>query len=396
MKPFFLYTLAALPLLSYGISFNDLTQRVYDRSGEIIQSSGYVDALHYEKKSALASDPLVLEGSSRKIGADDSANSGMEYGVMALWALKNPKVREAQGIQYDLLAQRGQQEITFTKRRLQALLKREWLLAELEMERVTILTEKVESSKAAHAIGLKRFEGGRMSQMEVLRLETEYGHALQERAKAMLEADHIQHRLQEMSMIESEIHVDDLTFRFLRSPNEVLSKIDEAPSVLTLQMGIEALDAQIETIRRSKIESVSVGVGMTREPTQQSLDFRVNVPLAWSDKNENKIAALMRERSALLHRKEIAKEKLRLSVSALIEHLQERQGQFQSILENQKKYEKLFGMASKGLEGGVVTQFEYLATKNAFYDERLRSAELKRSYIEEMGEIEEKIGGVIE
>jgi hypothetical protein len=39
-------------------------------------------------------------------------------------------------------------------------------------------------------------------------------------------------------------------------------------------------------------------------------------------------------------------------------------------------------------------QFEYLAAKNAYYDARLRTLELKQSYIEEMSEIEKKIGRI--
>ena len=39
-------------------------------------------------------------------------------------------------------------------------------------------------------------------------------------------------------------------------------------------------------------------------------------------------------------------------------------------------------------------QFEYLASKNVYYDARLRTLELKQSYIQEMAEIEEKIGRI--
>jgi len=172
--------------------------------------------------------------------------------------------------------------------------------------------------------------------------------------------------------------------------------VNNAAPVLALGAEIETIDAQIETLRRSTVESVSVGIGATREPTQNSIDFRLSIPLALSGKNENKIAALMSQRSALIHKREIMMQKLSLSVHALMEHLKERELSLSEAANVERRYEKLFEIAQKGFEGGVVTQFEYLATKNAFYEARLRSTELKRNYIEEMGEIEERIGGIWE
>jgi outer membrane protein TolC len=53
-------------------------------------------------------------------------------------------------------------------------------------------------------------------------------------------------------------------------------------------------------------------------------------------------------------------------------------------------------MARKGYEAGVVSQFEYLATKNNYYDARLHTGELKRDYIIEMNGLEEKLGRIWE
>lgn len=385
-----------LPIVSYAASFNELSQRAYEVSGEIVQSAGYVDALRYEKASVLAHEPLSIEGSSRKIGADDSRNSGMGYGMMVGLTIKMPKVREAQALQYDAQSISRQKEIVFEQGRIGVLLKRDLLLAELGMEKIKILSDKVESSKEAHAIGLKKQNAGRMSQMEVLRLETEYEHAVQEHAKAVMEYDHIQHRLQEATMMHEEVRADDISFKYISREEQLALKVENAPSVLALSLRVKEIDAQIETLRRSLVESVSVGVGVTQEPMQNSLDFRLSIPLSWSDRNENKIAALMSGRSALVHRRDITIQKLQLTIQALVEHLKEREDRLRLAVLSQRKYEKLFTMVHKGLEGGVVTQFEYLATKNAFYEERLRSVELKQSYIEEMSEIEEKIGGVWE
>jgi len=103
---------------------------------------------------------------------------------------------------------------------------------------------------------------------------------------------------------------------------------------------------------------------------------------------------LMSERSALVHSREVSKQKLNISVSGLVEHLQEREERIKVLSENENSYETLFTIAQKGYEGGVIGQFEYLAAKNAYYDARLRTLQVKQNYIEEMSTIEEKIGGI--
>ena len=81
-------------------------------------------------------------------------------------------------------------------------------------------------------------------------------------------------------------------------------------------------------------------------------------------------------------------------ITGLFEHLKERKENINVLKENEKKYETLFAMAHKGYEGGVIGQFEYLASKNAYYDARLRTLQVKQEYIEEMSAMEEKLGGI--
>lgn len=194
-------------------------------------------------------------------------------------------------------------------------------------------------------------------------------------------------------MMKQEIVVDDLKFRFIQ-PTELADHLKEAPLLKTLDMRIEALDAQIATVRKSTVESVSFGVGMTQEPTQNSLDFRLTFPLSLGSKNDHKIAALMSERSTCLQLREVYAQKLQLGVDALLNHLVEREERINTLTENEKHYETLFTMAQKGYEGGKMGQFEYLAANNAYYEARLRTLDLKENYIQEVTEIEEKIGRI--
>lgn len=394
MKLIHISSIAAIPLLTFGMSFNELSFRAYNVSGEIIQGNGRIHSIGHEKASVMAGEPLSLEGSARKIRADDSADSGMEYGAMVGVAVKMPGFRSAQGREYDLRSSMAEHEIKSEQGRIQIALKRDWLLSELGREKVKILAQKLALSREAYTIGSKKNQAGRMSQMELLRLETERHNAEQEHAAAMMEYEHAQNRLKEAVMANEEVVVDDLSFAFVNK-DQAHERIGNAPMLQALNLRIKELDAQIETVRHSAFESVSMGVGMTQEPTQNSVDFRVSIPLSWSEKNEKKIAALMSERTALIHHRDVTAQKLRLSVDALSDHLYEREQRIKEMASAEKQYETLFTMSHKGLEGGVVTQFEYLSTKNAFYDHRLRAVELKRSYIEEMSEIEEKIGGIL-
>lgn len=390
------YSAILIPFLGYAISFNDLCERAYIVSEEMVQSNGRINAIGFEKASAMAHEPLGIETSAKKVkgnGSINSINSGTEYGVMLDYSLRNPSLRLAQEHEFDLMKKGAQFDIAAQKGKIQIGLKRDWLLYGLEQERTSIFVDKRDFFHKAYQVGEKKFQAGRLSRLELLRLESEYHTTLEEVAASSMETEHTQHRLKVASMMMDKVHIEDMPFVYIDS-SMLDTHLQDAPVLQSLKTRIEVLGASISTVRHSTVKSVSFGLGMTQEPTQNSLDFRLTFPLALGSKNDNKIAALMSERSALVHLLEITKQKLQLSVSAMLEHLGEREKRIQILGENEKEYETLFAMAQKGYEGGKMGQFEYLAAKNAYYDARLRTLELKQSYIEEMSEIEEKIGRI--
>lgn len=396
MRARWVYSAILIPFLGYAISFNDLCERAYTVSEEMVQSNGRIQMIGFEKASAMAHEPLNIETSAKKVkgnGSINSGNSGTEYGIMVDYSLRNPSLRLAQEHEFDLMKKGTQFDIAAQKGEIQIGLKRDWLLYGLEQERSSIFIEKRDFSYKAYQAGEKKFQAGRLSRLELLRLNSEYHSTLQEVAASSMETEHAQHRLKVASMMVDEVRIEDMPFVFIDS-SMLEDHLKEAPVLKSLQTRIEALDASIATLRHSTVKSVSVGVGMTQEPTQNSLDFRLTFPLSLSSKNDDKVAALMSERSALVHLLEITKQKLQLGVGGMLEHLAEREKRIQILGENEKEYETLFAMAQKGYEGGKMGQFEYLAAKNAYYDARLRTLELKQSYIEEMNEIEKTIGRI--
>jgi outer membrane protein TolC len=390
------YVLVLVPFLGWSMGFNEYSERVYRHSEESIAQTGRMEALGYERAAMMSGEPLSLEASSRRIRADDPADNGMEYGVMVDWTFKMPRLKEAQAGEWDVLNENIRQGNELLRHKIEVELKHEWLLAQAAADRAAIFSDKEENAAEAYETGLKQHQAGRLSRMELVRLETEACRAKAEKTKAMMEAEHFQHRLRERAMMKEPVIIGDMSFHVFSDKARLPALVNTAPSVQTVQMRLNEIEAQIKTLRRSRVESLSLGAGMTQEPTQKSFDFRVSIPLSSKERNDHKIAALMSERSALVHQKEVTAEKLRIRIEALSEHLTERERLLQEAQNGEKQYAALFAMAHKAREGGVMGQFEYLATKNTYYDARLRTIEIREQYINEMNEIEEKLGRIAE
>lgn len=383
-----------IPVFSYAMSFNEVCDHAYNASSEIITTNGHIASNAHSKASALAGEPLLLEGDASSVKGKDSLNSGMRYGTMLNFHLKRVAAQEAQANQYDQTSKMFHQEIQLQQRLIQVILKRDWLIATIEQEKIKILREKVASTSEACTVGQKKVNAGRMSQMELYRLQSDERNAAQELAMGKMEFEHAQHSLQESAMLHEEIVIDDLNFAFIADDNTTEEKINNAALLQLLTSQINALDARIKSARYEGKDFLSMGAGATHEPTQNSIDFRISIPLVWSEKNDQKIAALMAEKSALLHQRDVTHQKLQMNIHTLLEHLETREKRFKESVNAQKYQKTLTEMAQKGYEGGVVTQFEYLATKNSYYDARLRAVELKRDYIQEMSALEEKLGRI--
>lgn len=391
-----LWGLLTVPVLSYAISFETLCDQAYKASGDIIQTNGRILSNTHEKSSALAYDPFSLEGSASNIKGKDSADSGIRYGAMVNFQLKKPAFQDAQARYYEQNSKILHQEVLQQQGLIQVALKRNWLIATMEQEKIKILTEKVASAKESYTIGSRKVEAGRMSQMELHRLSSDVNTADAEFALAKMEFEHAQHTLRESAMMDEEIIVDDLSFRFIHDDNTTPMRIDNAIFLQTLDSQIAMIDAQMKSIRYEGSESIGFGAGATHEPTQNSVDFRITIPLALSEKNDKKIAALMSEKSAILHRRDITRKKLQMNIHTLLEHLQTREQQYNDAVLAQQQLKNLLGIVAKGYMGGVASQFEYLVAKNNYYDAKLRGVDLKRQYIEEMAAMEEKLGRIWE
>ncbi len=385
-----------IPVMGWSIGFGDFTHRVYEHSEELVAAQGHIQRIGFEKASSLSGEPAALEASSRRIRGDDRTDSGTEYAMMLDWSFKTPAYKQSLRREWDAKKRSAHHQDNALRAMIGVAMKYEWLCYETAAERAAIHADKAAISSKAYEAGLKQHQAGRLSQMELLRLGTEAERAQSEYRQASMEAEHLQHRLRTRSMMDETVLIDDMPFRFVNDMQKVLGMVDAAPSVTAIQRQLDEIDTQILTLRNSRVESYSVGVGMTQEPTQKSVDVRLSLPFEWSDRRENKIAALMSEKSALLHQKTLTAEKLSRALAGMMKQLSEREALLERSHKAEQQYRSLFTMAHKALEGGVMNQFEYLAAKGAYYDARLRGVEIREAYLRELNTIETHLGRIIE
>ena len=395
LRSFWTAALLAIPATLGAMTFNELSRIAYERSLEQSAAQGQQEALQHEKSAYGAFEPLYLEGATRRIRADDPSGNGNEYSMMVGMTAKNPWVKEAKNAEFDAAIRRAQGDSELRKTLIQSRLKHEYLLAELALEEAEIYRRKQESAEQGYAIARKKHEAGRISQMELVRFETELGVARKEASEALIAYRTHQDTLREMTHIDTEIRVDDLSFRFVDA-GTLEETIKRSAVLEQFSLAEKELSSQIETLRRSTVETVGFGVGMTREPTQHSVDMRVSIPLSFGAKNERRIAALMAMRSAAAAQKELTARKLSIAAEQSFRKLGELQRLIGEALAMQKRHEALYVMAARGFEGGVVGQFEYLETKNRFYAAQAETLRLKRDYLDEIAKTEEKVGRIWE
>lgn len=382
-----------MPTYTLAITFDTLSSLAYSHSENKFEADGKRQALLYDKEAISANEPLILEGSTRRIRADTTNADGFEYGAMVGFTAKNPWVMQARNAQIDAAIQTLEATQFLQRGRIQISLKRNYLLSILSKQMFEVYTQKNELAEKAYDVSLKKYQAGRVSQMEVVRFDTERFISRKERDEAQLQYQHFQDVLREESLLDQEIYVEDLSFEFLKDKNmsQILS---EAPILQSYDLRQDELSKEIETLRHSRVETVVIGVGMTQEPTQNSVDMKVTIPLAFGIKNEKKIASLMALRSALSYQKEIRIQKIRMTLIQSFARLGEMERLIDESVLAQSRQETLYTIAKKGFEGGVVSLFEYLDTKNRFYNSRIETLRLKRGYVEETALMEEQLGGI--
>jgi len=383
-------------LLMHAITFNQLCEHAYNASDELIQTQGNIDASGHFKSSALSSNPISLDIASSAVRGIDSADSGWQYGGMINYSFKKTGASQNTALLHDSEKLLLTQEAQLTRQKLQISLKHDWFINLIEQERVAILQEAVNATQKSYDIGRQKVDAGRMSRMELQRLAVEKENALQALYVGKMEEDHIQETLKETTMTTNTVVVDDKPFAFVTTTAITQEQVKNSIHLQKIESRITSLDIQAKGSQYDNNDAYTIGLGATHEPTQDSLDVALTIPLIFGEKNEKKAAALMTQKSSLVHASVMTAKKLQMHLNVLLEHLHFKEKRYNDALNAQETKKNLLTMSQKGYEAGVVSQFEHIATQKEYFESRLLCLELKRDYVNELAQLEEKLGETIQ
>lgn len=379
----------------YAYTFEEVCQRAYGSSVKLIKTDASMEANYHEKESALAYETPKLNINASPVRGKDSDDSGVRYSAMLNFEVLTSSAHDATKNYFEQNVKTLKQLSSQEKELIKIAVKKAWLESVVQEQKVLVLREKVASAKEAHVATQKKFQAGRVSELEVQRVLSEIKTAQAELSEQEMELEHSHHDLQEMVMIDEEITIDDLGFEFLSSYAISPEQITTSPVIKAIDAEIALADAQMLLAKEQGGQNIGFGVGATHEPSQESVDFSISIPLSITDKNEKKVASLMKSKSALLAQKEITSKRMLLNINTLLEHLKNRQKQYDDSLAAQEVQAKLLNITTKGYLGGVVPQYEFLATKNSYFEAKMRTLEHKSHYSAELAVIEEKLGRII-
>lgn len=376
-------------------TFEEICQRAYGSSVKLIKTDASMEANHHEKESALAYETPRLNINASPVRGRDSDDSGLRYSAMLNFEVLTSPAHDATKNYFDQSVKTLKQLSDQEKELIKIAVKKAWLQSVVQEQKVLVLREKVSSAEEAHKVAQKKFQAGRVSELEVQRVLSEIKTAQAELSEQEMELEHSHHDLQEMVMTDAEVTIDDLGFEFLSSYAISPEQIKSSPIIKAIDAEIALVDTQMLLTKEQGGQSIGFGVGATHEPSQESIDFTISIPLNITDKNEKKVASLMKSKSALLEQKEITSKRMLLNINTLLEHLKNRQKQYDDSLKAQEVHSKLLNITTKGYLGGVVPQYEFLATKNSYFEAKMTTLEHKSHYSAELAVIEEKLGRII-
>lgn len=379
-----------IPMTLGAWSLPQLHERAYAHSATVIEITHRIEALQHERRAARMGDPLLIETGVRRLRADESVGSGMAYSVMGTLTLLLPQFIHTTDRYYDQTLRVAQHQLLLEHDRIDRELRYDLWGLEIAQERQNLLQAKVRSAHEAYRMGAKQQQGGRLSTMGLVRLELDRNQALHEYEEAQREYRQWSHRVQALCAIEDE-RVESMPIPWIRI-DATHERLERTHTAQLMRYWIAQVGEQIRWVRASAHSSVGVGLGVTQEPTQESVDLRVSIPLAYNDKNEAKVATLLATQEGWIATERAWYAQTHEALIGIDEQLRHLQEQIQALTRETPRYEALATMAQKGFEGGVISQFEYLATKNGVYEHQLRIVALKQTYIETLRQAEETLG----
>lgn len=380
---------------SFAYTLESFCDEVYKHDLFVVDIEGEKLAVKYDKEAAMAFEPLSLEFGNRRITTDESKKE-QESSAMLGFSTKMPWLRASEKKIY-LSKEKGlliseQLQKTILKSEVKRLYVSLLLFDELE----NIYSQKKYIAEASYKAAKKKFESGRISNMELARFDAELSQSGIDLSSASAQKEELHHALSHMVLSHDEIVITDLGFVFYKNLEEKLGGFaKESLQLKELEAKKQELEAEIGTYKYALVDKVEFGIGYTKEAAQRSVDFRASFPLNITGKNENMKAAARAKLLAITKKQKIIQDMLTMMAKAETQRLRELEKKISVSTQSERLYKSVFDMTAKGYENGVVSVFEYLNAKNGYFDALAKTITYKKEYVEEIAKLEKVFTGVI-
>ena len=396
MRNAFLSLLIAANSYSAVYTFDEFCNEVSKNNIAVIEATGERIVAKYEKESAMSFEPLNIELNNRKIKTDDSKNE-QETSSMLGFSTKMPWLRASERKSYEAKENGLYIYEQLQKTLLKSSIKKIYLLFLLSQEEEAIYTNKEAAASNSYVMAKKKFEAGRISNMELTKFETELMQSRVDLASATAMKEEYHHMLSHAILSHDDIFIKDLKFSFYANLKKRLGELaQESLQIKELASKKTEIENEIGMYRYAFIDKVEFGIGYTKEPAQKSVDFRASFPLNITGKNESKVAALRTKLNTVLQKQKVLKDTLSIMADMEERRITDLEKKIKTSISNEQLYKNVFEMTTKGYEGGAVSLFEHIAAKNAYFDATIKTISYKKEYIEEIAKLENVFAGVIQ
>ena len=225
MRKLVLMTLLAFSSHSFAYTLESFCDEAYKHDLFVVELEGERLAVKYDKEAALAFEPLSLELGNKRITTDESKKE-QESSAMLGFSTKMPWLRASEKKIY--LSREKGLHITeqLQKTVLKSEVKRLYISLLLSGELESIYSQKKYIAEASYKGAKKKFESGRISNMELARFDAELSQSEIDFSSASAQKEELHHALSHMVLSHDEIVITDLGFVFYKNSPRYITPLN--------------------------------------------------------------------------------------------------------------------------------------------------------------------------
>ena len=383
-------------LFADEIPYSEFIKMVERHSIELERNFGMANSLKSSKKADLAFNYSSVELTSSTTKAPNLGTTQTNISALFMIAPKLPWVSSAISEFYAARISRVERYHDLLRNLVVIGAKRVYLTYMILNERHQVLIDREQNSKEMLDISKQRFDSGRISKSEYIRWEGEYIAAKLDLQKSVDMLNSTRNFLRILAGRDDFI-IKNMHFFYPHMDRETLNKkLEKSPYVELLEMDLVGYDKNINLIRSNKYSGFQIGAGFSTSPTQNSIEAQIIVPLPITSKTSHMVASVMALKNSLI--KEVNLTKITVQENGYRYYdLMLSKGE---LLKMQREYEEskrnLSNISKIGFDAGVVSAFEYIATKNEYLNAALQTIDAKIDYVNNQSFLEESLGELLD